>query len=375
MTKEIKHSTPREQIELLKQKGLLFDDEESALKKIMTYGYYNIINSYKESYLINDNQLKQFKEGVTFEQIFSLFTLDHSLRNSIMASMQDLEEHLRAITAEVISESFGVNHKEYLNPRNYRDRKASLYRFSLAGILETLNKNALSDKNPIKYYREKYGYVPPWILLKGTYFSTLVNFIRLLKHKEKCMLISRLYGITDYSQITPSVIELLTTTLFICLEYRNMSAHGGRIYNFYSNHSDTLKVSDEICSLQIISPAIRYRRGISQLLILMDVFQYNQPGEIIKKSLQSEINRHLYLYPQDIDILQEAANIDIEYVRGFWVNGKSKIFHCSPECCGLSKAHLVEVDELECNGYRPCLRCASQFYVENTKENMDSVSK
>ena len=51
-----------------------------------------------------------------------------------MAAMLDLEEHLRAVTADVIAESFGIDNNEYLKWNHYRDRKVTRDRFSLKKV-------------------------------------------------------------------------------------------------------------------------------------------------------------------------------------------------------------------------------------------------
>ena len=87
--KEILYSTPEKQIQKLKLKNLIFEDEDFAKAKLAEYGYYNIINSYKAPYMTIVNGKKEYISGTSFEQIYSLFTLDHNLRNSIMSAMLD----------------------------------------------------------------------------------------------------------------------------------------------------------------------------------------------------------------------------------------------------------------------------------------------
>ncbi|MCI9446598.1 MAG: Abi family protein [Lachnospiraceae bacterium] len=101
------------------------------------------------------------------------------------------------------AKTFGTDHNHYLKRQNYRDRRVSKQRFSLDGILGTLQKNIHSEKDPIKYYRENYGTVPPWILFKGTYFSTLVNFIRLFKARQKQEIIQKIYPIIQPESNSP----------------------------------------------------------------------------------------------------------------------------------------------------------------------------
>ena len=87
MKKEIIYTTSDEQIALLIKKGLKIENVEIAKYNLERYGYYNIINSYKQPFQIKSNKEKVYRPGTTFEQIFSLFIFDHSLRNSVMSAM------------------------------------------------------------------------------------------------------------------------------------------------------------------------------------------------------------------------------------------------------------------------------------------------
>lgn len=355
---KIRFTTSCDQLDLLQKKQLVINDKKLAYDHLETYGYYNIINSYKDPYIHIENGEKIYNKDISFEQIFSLFTLDHNLRNAIMAAMLDLEEHLRAVTAEVIAASFGTDHHSYLKWKNYRDRKVSVPRFSLNGILKTLHVNAASDKYPIKYYRDKYDSIPPWILFKGTYFSTLINFIQLFKDEQKKMLIMKLYNnLSTPDDVTKNIKDLLSCTLFMCLDYRNLAAHGGRIYNYYSNHEKAVEFQPEYIKLAPTMSSLNASHGISRLLILMDAFKYQQPSNIIKDAIQTEINRHLLPYPADVNILESSIHINIELTKCMLVTPKSKIFHADPNCSGIKNPSFMEINALKELGYRPCKKC------------------
>ena len=68
----------------MKKRGLSFISEKTAYELLEIYGYYNIINGYKEPYISKSKYSEQYKPGVTFEQIYSLFCLDHAIRNELM---------------------------------------------------------------------------------------------------------------------------------------------------------------------------------------------------------------------------------------------------------------------------------------------------
>ena len=63
--------TYEEQIELLKIRGLKFENEEFALNKLQEDNYYSIINGYKDLFLDKEDSNK-FKNNVTFFVFYKL---------------------------------------------------------------------------------------------------------------------------------------------------------------------------------------------------------------------------------------------------------------------------------------------------------------
>ena len=92
---DIPFSSIDEQIKKLLSQNLIIDDIDYAKFKLELFGYSNLIKSYREPYVIKTDTSIQYRSGVTFEQIHSLYMLDKNLRNSVMSAMQDLEEHNR----------------------------------------------------------------------------------------------------------------------------------------------------------------------------------------------------------------------------------------------------------------------------------------
>ncbi len=88
------------------------------------------------------------------------------MRNSVIAAMLDLEEHIKEAAADVIAKSFDVNQNDYLLYKNYQNKRKYKSRFTLSGVLKTLTNTLETDKEPIHHYQTKYGIVPPWILFK-----------------------------------------------------------------------------------------------------------------------------------------------------------------------------------------------------------------
>ena len=280
-----------------------------------------------------------------------------------MSAMLDLEEHLKAVVADVIASSFGTNQSDYLKWTNYRDRKVKHHRFSLQGILSTLNGNLLSDKDPIRYYREKYGIVPPWILLKGTYFSTLVNFIHLFKAEQKELLIQKLYGCAPNTKKKKKVKTLFSNTLSICLEYRNLAAHGGRVYNYMSKLNDVITYDPIFDNISPTAKYLSYRYGLSKLLLLLEFFSYQKPLELLKLSVFREINEHLSSFPEDINLLEDIISIKIWYSGTVLISNTNRIFHVNPLCPALKNINFrsIHYTKISSLGYKPCSICSKYF--------------
>lgn len=101
---DIIYTTPEEQIQKLKEQRLIIEDEDAAINALVSFGYSNLIKSYREPYTIITGGKKVHHSDVTFfNQIYSLYLLDKELRNAVMAAMLDLEEHIKESAADVIA--------------------------------------------------------------------------------------------------------------------------------------------------------------------------------------------------------------------------------------------------------------------------------
>lgn len=346
----IKYSTVEQQIEKLKSQNLIINDEQFAKNSLHLFGYSNLIKSYREPYVINSGDKKMYRSGVSFEQMCSLYALDKNIRNNVMAAMLDLEEHIKEIAADVVANSFGVHQTEYLAYKNYQNKRKHKYRFTLPGILDTMKKSLDTDKDPIHHYQTEHGIVPPWILFKSIYFSTITNFIDLFKPKQQEEMVKILYDTEHINLSINALRKLMMDTLYICLEYRNVSAHGGRIYNYECKNS--LRI-DEIFGEN--SP--NALSGFSQLLFLLSLFKYENPFQRLSSTIEDEVNRHCRRFPQDVTYLGQVLNMDIVPTHVVWVSENSNKYHSNKHCSGIQKTIEIELEEAEKQGYTPCKKC------------------
>lgn len=314
-----------QQINLLKNRNLIIQNEQEAKRNLLSYGYYEIINGYKDPFLDDNSNNEKFKDGITFEHIFNLFSCDRYLRTWTMSSLEIFESNLRQAVAYTIAEDFSYNQNEYLSRRNYRvgrrqySRSTGREAYPVDILLNILRRITQSNSQPFKHYREDHHNIPPWIIVKKLNFGNLIWWFRLLKNPQKKKVISILTGIDiviikQISGLETGVANLLS----LYLSYRNTAAHGGRIYNHFSNEHK-LAYNDSIHGLLQISPA-DYRNGKGQsrfgvlansLNLFQDKMAYNQ----LRIGTEVSLKQYLKAYPEYKSYLLNTMELTEDYIN------------------------------------------------------------
>ena len=109
-----------EQIDILRNKGLIINDEEST-KAILLRENYFFINGYRNILYTKD---RKFINGTTFEELYSVFLFDRSFRNILFKNLLIIENNIKSIISYQLSKKYGYKESDYLNPKNFtRDIK------------------------------------------------------------------------------------------------------------------------------------------------------------------------------------------------------------------------------------------------------------
>lgn len=212
-----------------------------------------------------------------------------------------------------------------------------------------------TDKDPIHHYMKEHGIVPPWILFKSVYFGTIVNFIDQFKDNERSAMARKLFDDNILSNLDDAhSMKLMMNILFMANEYRNVAAHGGRIYNYECKNK--LRI-DEIF-VNAHDDAEERLSGFIQLLILLRMLKYKTPFERLNTTLGNEVNRHCKQYPQDLDYLRKVTNAPFTARHFVYISGASTIFHTDQHCSGMKAAQKIEYNEALERSFIPCKKCA-----------------
>ena len=101
-TKTIKNFD--EQIEILKSRGLQFNDEMRAKQLLQNISYYRMSGYWYP--LLADKQNHIFKSGALFEQAYSIYKFDAKLRSLILSEISKIEVAVRTQIAYVMSHNY-----------------------------------------------------------------------------------------------------------------------------------------------------------------------------------------------------------------------------------------------------------------------------
>ena len=85
---EKQFKTLNEQIEIFKNKGLIISDEKYTKEVLLRENYF-FITGYRHLFITKE---KMYIKGTTFEEIYSLFLFDRSVRNLLFKNLLIIEK-------------------------------------------------------------------------------------------------------------------------------------------------------------------------------------------------------------------------------------------------------------------------------------------
>ena len=141
--------TLAEQVAKLKQRGLVFDDENEAIAYLFNISYYQL-RAYTYPFQENGEGSEHnfTRQDIHFKDIIDLYCFDRRLRSLIFNAIEKIEVAVRTKIVQVYAESTGDSHW-------YEDE--SLYRFGYDDLMNHVDADVnRSNEDFIKHYKLKY---------------------------------------------------------------------------------------------------------------------------------------------------------------------------------------------------------------------------
>ncbi|MCI9585301.1 MAG: Abi family protein [Bacilli bacterium] len=209
-----------EQIDILRARGLVINDEEKVRDILFRENYF-FISGYRHMFTEPGSRSK-FLTGTSFEELYAVFSFDRRIRNTFFKNILIVENNIKSIISYHLSKKYGFKEKDYLNPDNFTQDKLADRQVNdiLNKVRRQIRVNGRKHTATM-HYIDNYGYIPMWILVKVLSFGTMAEFYGILK-KEDQQSIASAYGLDA---------ETLEIYLAILANFRNVCAHEDILYD------------------------------------------------------------------------------------------------------------------------------------------------
>lgn len=201
-------ATFEEQVEILKNRGLVISDVDSAIRTLQRINYYRL-----SAYTLSLKKKDQFLPDITFEHVVALYEFDRRFRYLIMEMVEQVEIAFRTHISYHIAHTYGP--LGHLDPEHFDNHDAFL-----AELEKEIKR---SQEIFIKHHFEKYeGKIPVWVAIEVLSFGALSKLYSNMKNGDKNQIAKRNYRVP----------AIYLESWLKCMSYiRNICAHYGRLYN------------------------------------------------------------------------------------------------------------------------------------------------
>lgn len=257
--------TFEEQIEILKKRNLIIEDEEYAKIILARVNYYRL-----SAYGLGLHVDNQYKESTRFETLYCLYEFDVKFRYLLLEAIEIIEVMFRTRIAYHMAIKY--DSESHLNENLFYN--AEYHRKFVEELIK--EKDRQKDTAFIKHHDCKYeGRMPIWVAAEIFSFGVLSRFYGNLKIEDQ----------REIAKIFNTTPVYIRSWLKALVEVRNICAHYGRIYNrilnstpkLYSDHKHVKP--DRIFAVilvikRLLSENATQRNFVSKLKALIE--EYNE---------------------------------------------------------------------------------------------------
>ena len=209
-----KPTTIEEQIELLKNREVVIEDENFAKKFLRIYNYY-FVTGYLHPYKTSEDKYK----NIGFNEIATQIKFDMRLREICMYALDIIEKGLKTIIAYEFSHNYENGNIAYAYSLYFPNDEDKHTR-----LMEHYNVSLNNNKELpyVKHNMKTYGILPTWVAIELFTLGNIEKFFSMLDTNTK-------KKIEDIIGFPKNKIQNWIENLRI---FRNMVAHNQRLYNF-----------------------------------------------------------------------------------------------------------------------------------------------
>ena len=302
MKKEFKNLD--EQIEIFKSKGLKIENTEYA-KDVLFRENYFFLNGYRHL-LMRSNVDRRYVDGATFEELYSMFLFDRTLRNILFKNILIIENNIKSIISYQLSIKYGYREKDYLVPKNFTANKEKTKQVAdiLRKMKRQINLNA-TQHSATSHYVTNYGYIPLWVLVKVLSFGIVGELYSILK-KEDQLGIAEIYNMD---------VDTLLNYLPILSNYRNLCAHEDILFSNKTQRQISDNKYHKLLHIPIMDDEYIYGKNdvFALIIILKQMLSKGEFSNLMEEIRHNLENLELNLHSIKIDKVLDGMGFPKNY--------------------------------------------------------------
>lgn len=206
-----------EQIQLLKDRGMVLEYPEEKVKELLLdIGYYRL-GFYWNPFEIDDKH--NFKSGTTFKNVVKLYYLDFDLRNLLTRYLTRIEINFKTKLIYYVSNQYNNSPTWFVDSQVMNPIFTNTFD-------KHYNEKFIRNNKPIKKHHEKYindKYAPAWKTLEFFTFGTVLTIYKCIKNENIKKKIANDFGVLNIKKF----INLMETIVLV----RNYCAHGDVLFD------------------------------------------------------------------------------------------------------------------------------------------------
>ena len=274
-------TTYKQQVDLLKERGMIIPDEAEASFYLEHLNYYRI-GAYWLPFEL-DHGSHTFEPGTSFQDVLSLYRFDRELRLLMLDAIERVEVSVRAHWAYLLAHHYGSH--AHLEQRFFNVHYYFKNRTDLKKEVERSQRHEDFIKHLMTTYQEE---LPPiWAICEVMSLGLLSRWYSSLKKPKIKKLVAKPYGLP---------YEFFESWLHHLAIVRNISAHHGRLWN---RVFPILKAKSKHVTLPLIQDdSINTRKLYNTLLILLHLMDIIAPSHSWRKRLKTLLLANERVLPQ-----------------------------------------------------------------------------
>ena len=235
------HCEYSELIDKLRERGMIVDDEDRAIRKLSQIGYYRLSGFWypcrkpkqddEGKYLKDEKtnlplRLDTFQDNVNLNDIIDLYLFDKQLRQLILDAVERIEIFMRSIIAHEIGsiDPLAYEKEQFINPKviQTKRRNGNVVNYWYEWLSRLNHLVAISKEDSIVSHRANNKAIPFWAVIECWDYGLMSKYFENMNGRCQNAVTKRL-GLDNPTMLTNWLVEIGLL--------RNKCAHHSRIWN------------------------------------------------------------------------------------------------------------------------------------------------